>query len=393
MRDEIIKFSQNYDNERRNMSFGDPSSSTYTLLVKEIPEQIRKYNVVADKRLKVKGSCGQGQWTFNPWICIFDLDVTSKASEGYYIVYLFDDQRKYLYLSINQAWTPYAENRNLHKTALKLEAAGRVANEWRNLISDELRDMRGVNSIHLTSNSKDTNALGYQVSHVWGYKYLIEDLPTDKQLMLDLSTTIEVFNKLKSKINKTAAVNSISKILSTPDNKPIPVEVDARKFTLVNEPVPKGIKKKATVSQFRGRIIDHIKDNEEKTLRGKLAEEIILNNEVEKLADYNRINGSNLEPIWRSVTEGDGLGYDILSYDQNGEEIYIEVKSTTGSKNEPFYLTANELERIRQDDSKYFIYRVYELNVEQMTASYYILHSHIQDLLNFEPSVYLCSIK
>ena len=42
-------------------------------------------------------------------------------------------------------------------------------------------------------------------------------------------------------------------------------------------------------------------------------------------------------------TWGDGAGYDILSYDVDGAEIYIEVKTTLKDKNAGFIITDNEL--------------------------------------------------
>lgn len=38
-----------------------------------------------------------------------------------------------------------------------------------------------------------------------------------------------------------------------------------------------------------------------------------------------------------AITQGDGLGYDIKSYDENGNEIYIEVKTTTQNFGTSFY--------------------------------------------------------
>ena len=41
-------------------------------------------------------------------------------------------------------------------------------------------------------------------------------------------------------------------------------------------------------------------------------------------------------------------GYDIDSFTEAGDKIYIEVKSTAGSADEPFYMTANEREKANQ---------------------------------------------
>lgn len=62
----------------------------------------------------------------------------------------------------------------------------------------------------------------------------------------------------------------------------------------------------------------------------------------------------------------DGLGYDIKSFDENGNEIHIEVKTKNdgGMHNVLFFLSENEY-KIMQDDPRYLIYFVYDLNKSQ----------------------------
>lgn len=47
--------------------------------------------------------------------------------------------------------------------------------------------------------------------------------------------------------------------------------------------------------------------------------------------------------LHNSVIEGDGAGFDIQSYFLDGKLKFIEVKTTTGNINTPFFITANEL--------------------------------------------------
>ncbi len=46
---------------------------------------------------------------------------------------------------------------------------------------------------------------------------------------------------------------------------------------------------------------------------------------------------------WVSHLDGDGAGYDIQSFDVDGTERLIEVKTTNGWERTPFYITDNEL--------------------------------------------------
>jgi hypothetical protein len=61
-----------------------------------------------------------------------------------------------------------------------------------------------------------------------------------------------------------------------------------------------------------------------------------------------------------SETEGDGAGYDILSFEENGVEKYIEVKTTTRGIESPFLVTLNEVEFSGDHAAQYRLYRVFD---------------------------------
>lgn len=60
-----------------------------------------------------------------------------------------------------------------------------------------------------------------------------------------------------------------------------------------------------------------------------------------------------------SVTRGDGLGYDILSFEESGADRLIEVKTTSYGPETPFFVSRNELEVSREQDESYHLYRVF----------------------------------
>jgi hypothetical protein len=45
---------------------------------------------------------------------------------------------------------------------------------------------------------------------------------------------------------------------------------------------------------------------------------------------------------WVAEEDGDGAGYDVLSFEASGEERLLEVKTTNGSARTPFFLTRHE---------------------------------------------------
>src|SRR5215813_6684596 len=49
--------------------------------------------------LLVEGSAGAGNWAAVPWISVFDPPVTTSATQGYYVVYLFHATEQLAHLS------------------------------------------------------------------------------------------------------------------------------------------------------------------------------------------------------------------------------------------------------------------------------------------------------
>jgi hypothetical protein len=61
-----------------------------------------------------------------------------------------------------------------------------------------------------------------------------------------------------------------------------------------------------------------------------------------------------------SQTRGDGLGFDILSFNLDGTERFIEVKTTTFGRETPFFVSATELARSKIEDANFRLYRLFE---------------------------------
>jgi hypothetical protein len=59
-------------------------------------------------------------------------------------------------------------------------------------------------------------------------------------------------------------------------------------------------------------------------------------------------------------TKGDGLGFDVLSFDTNGRERLIEVKTTSFGKETPFFITKNEVELSHAQADCFHLYRLFE---------------------------------
>lgn len=60
-----------------------------------------------------------------------------------------------------------------------------------------------------------------------------------------------------------------------------------------------------------------------------------------------------------SKTRGDGLGYDVLSFDERGRERYIEVKTTSFGEHTPFFVSRNEVKFAETQVDQYHLYRLF----------------------------------
>jgi hypothetical protein len=60
-----------------------------------------------------------------------------------------------------------------------------------------------------------------------------------------------------------------------------------------------------------------------------------------------------------SITKGDGLGYDIVSFESDGRERFIEVKTTAFGPMTPFFASAKEVE-VSETLPMFHLYRVFK---------------------------------
>lgn len=100
--------------------------------------------------------------------------------------------------------------------------------------------------------------------------------------------------------------------------------------------------------------VDYLKLHEFQIMIGNLGEAYVFDKERKKL-----INTPYFSHVEIKSESGEN-GYDILSFCENGEPIFIEVKTTIG-KEQDFYITDYEIKKAKQfasEGKKYFIYRV-----------------------------------
>lgn len=104
---------------------------------------------------------------------------------------------------------------------------------------------------------------------------------------------------------------------------------------------------------------DYIAREARNTTLGIAGEELVVRFEHWRL---NQLGQSQLADRVEHVsqTKGDGLGYDVLSFDANGKERFIEVKTTTFSKETPFFVSRNELDFSKHARDHFVLCRLFE---------------------------------
>ncbi|MBI3044898.1 MAG: DUF3883 domain-containing protein [Betaproteobacteria bacterium] len=86
-----------------------------------------------------------------------------------------------------------------------------------------------------------------------------------------------------------------------------------------------------------------------------------------------------------SVTRGDGLGFDVLSFDVNGRETLIEVKTTSFGRETPFFITRNEVALSQSEADSFHIYRLFDFRREPRLFS---LRGPVEKHCNLDPVTY-----
>lgn len=95
---------------------------------------------------------------------------------------------------------------------------------------------------------------------------------------------------------------------------------------------------------------------------GRAGELFVVELEAKRLHEAGkRALANRVEHV--ASTQGDGLGFDVLSFEESGRERLIEVKTTTFGQLTPFYVSRNELARSEIDAEIYRLYRIFDFRV------------------------------
>lgn len=375
----------------------DSSTEAYDILCRQIPQIIKAE--LNNDCYDVVGSMGRGNRTDFPWISVLNTRVTTTTQKGIYMVFLFKKDMTGFYLSLNQGIT-FFDNRYKGK---KYNQASLVAQYFQQEITDTSFSTK---AIELGGNKGDLG-YGYCRTNIIS-KFYSKNNFTDEMLIADLSELSGIYDVIVSHMGNDSYDMIIEKVLDSEENdfvvlpeaiqeirnivdpnNEMPREF-VRKIVEVDRPeVSKHYKK---ISAPSNRKIDYIKKAHNDLKYGLMGEELVLEYEKQRLYALGEIEYAN-SIKWASKLS-DSYGYDILSYDYiRGKltPIQIEVKTTTSPVDVDFYISINELERSKEYNETYFVYRIYDVN--SMAPKMYRAQGEIKKNFTIDPVTFRARYK
>ncbi len=172
-------------------------------------------------------------------------------------------------------------------------------------------------------------------------------------------------------------------------------EYRAGEAIAVDEAPPQRGDQEQGISEEIERIIRRFENPAERDARnrnlGKAGESLVYKHERRRLQSLGRKDLSE-SVRWVARDDGDGFGFDILSFNGKGDkaeqELWLEVKTTNGSATTPFYITRNELQVSTERPDVFRIFRLYDF---RMRASAYCLTPPLEKHVSLTPSIFRAS--
>lgn len=171
------------------------------------------------------------------------------------------------------------------------------------------------------------------------------------------------------------------------EGQPVPPPADAIDWSQVLDPALPGriANIQPTLPKYLATKTNFTERERLNRLLGESGEAFVLEFERYRLTKAGRADLAK-DVEWRSKTQGDGLGYDIRSFDPHYEkELFLEVKTTNSGKYQPFFISENERVCSNHFASKFRLYRVYEL---KSRPRLFILPGEVEQHVQLLPQQY-----
>lgn len=324
---------------------------TYTLVKDTWQNEVLER--VNNKKYEVESSVGHGNLGVIPWLAVMDKSVTDSATKGFYVVYLFSRSTKKLYLTIAlgsfQFETIYGRNNAC------LEKISDAKKRFQQLF-DHLKPDKIVNNINLVEDDET-----FEEPIKGSSRFLVSSF--EKGVCYAKEYDVQNIDRYDLDKDLDEFLTSYDEIINDPQAENLDIIVESslkiEKSTSLDYQIP-NYKKRDRAENKRKVSIVHVAKQKRRTQQSKkigtAGEEHVYQYEFNKLKKLNKKDLA--DKIQRHYANNEYPGWDITSYNEQGEEIYIEVKSTSGKIINSVEITENEWRAASVKYNKYYIYLV-----------------------------------
>ncbi len=329
------------------------SHPVHVLVVDEIPSILESWTPNSDK-YKFDGSDGKGNILRAPWFAILNLDVTDSATKGYYLVYLVSADMQHLVLELGfgafQFETRYGRGKKMFNALDSAVVSMRINSQ--HLLEKSLTSTRSrVNAQPVElDNSKDFHLTAYEHCSIYSLVYKVSQLPSEDELKRDYLEFLNLYENMCTSLLLADVDSYVYEAIETESltSNPELRDFEPRKF------------KKRKANPVTGTAGNHSRYSKKSDKVGKLGEKIVFEWEKKKLVDGGKVDLAAKVNWHREDATNRTPGWDITSYDLEGQEIFIEVKASEGKNIGDVELTINEWIQAGKcvDNGKYVVYLV-----------------------------------
>ncbi|MBA9061837.1 hypothetical protein GGQ91_001214 [Methylobacterium fujisawaense] len=182
---------EEYPLARLDPPAGHPLAS---VIRKGAPEELRAALAPIDGPFLVKGSPGRGShWAAIPWLAVFDPAITTSATRGYYLVYLFPAHREAVHLSLAQGTVAAIRSYGPTAAGAHLRASGAALKARLSDFADALPNAT------IALGSAGELPEGYEAAHILGLTYDLPNLGDERRLHRDLAVAVAAYRALKAR--------------------------------------------------------------------------------------------------------------------------------------------------------------------------------------------------
>lgn len=353
----------------------DAKHPIHKLLHNEIPGVLLSITPEPD-HFQFKGSDGGGNVTEVPWVAVLHREITESAQTGYYVVWLLPRDRKSIILELGLGATQFSDLYG--ENAKALDAAARAGLKAlsvakpivQNLFSSDLQARIAEGEIPPLGNSYEHKAYGKAA--IISVSYPFDSLPEEGRLNTDYVAFVKLYQRLAT----SPLMPTTGKLVLDEIHTEIAAGTFKPAILKASEYIPRP--KISREKKADGRTSTSPRYAKESKKIGDMGEERVFEFLKKELMKAGR-NDLAEKTIWHQKCKSDRTpGWDITSYEADtGKAMYVEVKSSTGSKINEVIMTKKEWEAAKSHGDNYFIYLV--SNVLRQEPNVEILRNPVKE--------------